>query len=101
MAVGKKKAACVGEIWATYCDHRRKAMKSVKIMFRGINDVRSFVSVAEKYEFEIDIVLDRYRVNGKSIMGIFSLDLSSELELVIHSDDCAAFLAEIKTYIVA
>ncbi len=75
-------------------------MKNVKIMFQGINDVRSFVSIAERYEFDIDIVLDRYRVNGKSIMGIFSLDLSSALELVVHSDDCAAFLAEIKSYIV-
>ena len=42
----------------------------------------------------------RYAVDAKSIMGIFSLDLSKEITMEVHSDDCADFLAEIKPFIV-
>ena len=43
---------------------------------------------------------EKYIVNGKSIMGIFSLDLSNSIELLAHTDDAEAFLAEIKEFIV-
>ena len=75
-------------------------MKTVNIMLSSINDVKTFVNVVSKYDFDVDLASDRYVVDAKSIMGIFSLDLSKPIKVEVHSDDCEAFLAEIKSFIV-
>lgn len=54
-----------------------------KVKFDTISDVKEFVSINNKYDFEIDVQSDRYRTDGKSILGMFSLDLSNELSLII------------------
>ena len=75
-------------------------MKTVKININTINDVKNFVSIVSRCDYDVDIVSGRYAIDAKSIMGIFSLDLSKELTLNIHSDDCADFLDQIKASIV-
>lgn len=65
-----------------------------------IDDVKDFVRKSNAYDHEADLTLGKYTVDAKSIMGIFSLDLSRPLELTIHSDNCDAFLDEIAAYIV-
>ena len=75
-------------------------MKREKIMLKTINDVKSFVNTVAKYDFDVDLLSGRYAVDAKSIMGIFSLDLSKEIEMEIHSDDCADFLNEIKPFMI-
>lgn len=74
-------------------------MKELKIKFDTINDVKVFVNAVSKYDFEVDLISGRYAVDAKSIMGIFSLDLSKALTMRVHSDDCAAFLDEIKNFL--
>lgn len=74
-------------------------MKTVNIMLHSINDVKNFVNAVNKYDFDVDLTSGRYVVDAKSIMGIFSLDLSKPIQVEIHSDDCDAFLAEIKPFI--
>lgn len=75
-------------------------MKTVKININTINDVKNFVSIVSRCDYDVDIISGRYAIDAKSIMGIFSLDLSKELTLNIHSDNCEDFLEEIKGYIV-
>ncbi len=75
-------------------------MTTVNIMLNSINDVKDFVSIVLMYEFDIDLTSGRYVVDAKSIMGIFSLDLSKPIKLDAHSDDCSDFLAKIKPYTV-
>ena len=75
-------------------------MTTVKININTINDVKDFVTIVSRCEYDVDIVSGRYAIDAKSIMGIFSLDLSKELTLNIHSDDCADFLDAIKKYTV-
>lgn len=75
-------------------------MKTVKININTINDVKDFVSIVSRCDYDVDIVSGRYAIDAKSIMGIFSLDLSKELTLNIHSDDCADFLDQISKYTV-
>ncbi|MEE1393945.1 MAG: HPr family phosphocarrier protein [Negativibacillus sp.] len=75
-------------------------MKREKIMLKTINDVKAFVNAVTKYNFDVDLLSGRYAVDAKSIMGIFSLDLSKEIEMEVHSDDCADFLNDIKPFIV-
>lgn len=74
-------------------------MTTAKIAINTINDVKNFVNIVTKYDYDVDIISGRYAIDAKSIMGIFSLDLSKELTLNIHSDNCADFLEEIKSYI--
>ena len=63
-------------------------MKTANIRINTIEDVKNFVTTVTKCNYEVDIVSGRYAIDAKSIMGIFSLDLSKPLELRVHSDDC-------------
>ncbi len=74
-------------------------MTTVNILLNTINDVKAFVNVVTKYDFDVDLISGRYAVDAKSIMGIFSLDLSKVIRVEIHSDDCQKLLDEIKPYI--
>ena len=61
-------------------------MKTVRISLNSIDKVKSFVNDISKYEFDFDLVSGRYVIDAKSIMGIFSLDLSKDIDLNIHTD---------------
>ena len=56
-------------------------MTKATVSLQAINDVKDFVNIVMKYDFDIDLVSGRYAVDAKSIMGIFSLDLSKPIEL--------------------
>lgn len=75
-------------------------MTTFKISLQAINDVKEFVNTVMSFDFDIDLVSGRYAVDAKSIMGIFSLDLSKPLELRVHSDDCDELMAELDKYII-
>jgi phosphotransferase system HPr-like phosphotransfer protein len=74
-------------------------MQTCKIKLTSIQDVREFVDIVTGYNIEIDLSSGRYVVDAKSIMGIFSLDLSKPITLEVHSDDCDALVEELKPYI--
>ncbi len=73
-------------------------MKTVNVLLGTINDVKDFVNIVTKYDFDVDLVSGRYAVDAKSIMGIFSLDLSKPIKIDVHSEDAGEFLAEIKKF---
>ncbi len=75
-------------------------MTTFKIMLSSINDVKNFVNIVNKYDFDIDLISDRYVVDAKSIMGIFSLDLTKAIAVEAHADDASKFEEELKAYIV-
>lgn len=62
-------------------------MKTVKISLNSIDKVKSFVNEITKFDNEFDLVSGRYVIDAKSIMGIFSLDLSKPIDLNIHAED--------------
>ena len=62
-------------------------MKTVQISLNSIDKVKSFVNEITKYDYDFDLVSGRYVIDAKSIMGIFSLDLSKPIDLNIHADD--------------
>lgn len=74
-------------------------MVKAVIKLVSIDDVKEFVKKANEVNYDIDLSLGKYTVDAKSIMGIFSLDLSREIGLTVHSDS-TDFLDEIKKYIV-
>lgn len=75
-------------------------MKTVKVLLNTINDVKYFVNTVTKYDFDVDLISGRYAIDAKSIMGIFSLDLSKAITLEAHTDNGDAFFDEIKQFIV-
>lgn len=75
-------------------------MKNINISLKSINDVKDFVNIANKYDYDIDLTSGRYVVDAKSIMGIFSLDLSKPIKVTIYSDECDEFLNELKRFAV-
>ena len=62
-------------------------MKTVQISLNSIVKVKSFVNVITKYDNDFDLESGRYVIDAKSIMGIFSLDLSKPIDLNIHADN--------------
>ena len=62
-------------------------MTKVIIRLPSVKEVKDFVSAISSCDFDLDIAADRYIIDAKSIMGIFSLDLGKPLELRIISDD--------------
>ena len=76
-------------------------MKTVQISLNSIEKVKSFVNDICKFDNDFDLVSGRYVIDAKSIMGIFSLDLSKPINLNIHADEnMAAILEAIKPYII-
>lgn len=76
-------------------------MQSINISLNSIDKVKTFVNLISTFEGDFDLASDRYVVDAKSIMGIFSLDLGKTLRLDIHDDDAAASLTEkMKDFIV-
>ena len=64
-------------------------MKTVRISLNSIDKVKSFVNDLTKFDVDFDLVSGRYVIDAKSIMGIFSLDLSKPIDLNIHADGAA------------
>ena len=75
-------------------------MTKLKIKLDTINAVKEFVSLTNLCPYDIDLVSGRYVVDAKSLMGIFSLDLSKPIQLNAHTDDADKFLKEIDKFIV-
>jgi phosphocarrier protein HPr len=75
---------------------------SVNVFLNSIEKVKSFVNIVTAFPFDFDLVSGRYVIDAKSIMGIFSLDLSKPIKLTIHAsgDELAKAMEELKPFIV-
>ena len=76
-------------------------MKSVQISLNSIGKVKSFVNIISQFDSDFDLISGRYVIDAKSIMGIFSLDLSKPIDLAIHTDENLDDIMEVlKPYLV-
>lgn len=75
-------------------------MKTFDMVLSSINDVKDFVNIVSRFDFDVDLTSGRYVVDAKSIMGIFSLDLSKPIKVEVHDDNCDEFLALVDKFIV-
>ena len=62
-------------------------MKALMVSLNSIDKVKAFCNEIAKFDAEFDLISGRYVIDAKSIMGIFSLDISKPIELNIHADD--------------
>ncbi len=76
-------------------------MKTVQISLNSIDKVKSFVNTINLMDCDFDLISGRYVIDAKSIMGIFSLDLSKPIDLAIHAEtDVDKILESLKPYLV-
>ena len=77
-------------------------MKTLKISLNSIDKVKAFVNEISKFDCDFDLVSGRYVIDAKSIMGIFSLDLSKPINLNIRAEGAAldAILAVVQAYVI-
>lgn len=75
-------------------------MTKTTVNLQAINDVKEFVNIVMKYDFDIDLVSGRYAVDAKSIMGIFSLDLLDPITLQTDGANADELFAKLTPYIV-
>ena len=74
-------------------------MTEFNVKITTIDDVKNFVSTVMRFEYDIDLVSGRYAIDAKSIMGIFSIDLSKELKLIAHTNDATELKNAIASFI--
>ena len=75
-------------------------MKTYTIMIDSIVAAKTFVNIVNTCDFDIDLESGRYLVDAKSIMGIFSLDLSKPIKMHVYTENLTAFEQQIKNFIV-
>ena len=74
-------------------------MKEAVILFQIIEDVKDFNRIAALYDGDVDLVSGRYVIDAKSIMGIFSLDLSKPINIQIHGENPDALIEKLSAFI--
>ena len=76
-------------------------MKTVRVCLDSFDKVKGFVNDISRFNTDFDLISGRYVIDAKSIMGIFSLDLSKPIELTIHeSDEIDEILKALQPYVV-
>jgi len=77
-------------------------MKTTSILLPDVAAIKLFVSIVEQYEFDVDLVCGRYRINAKSMMGILSLGSGIPMNIEIHGteEEAAELLGKLDIYVV-
>lgn len=75
-------------------------MSEAYIELRTIEKIRAFVNTVVLLEYEVDLLQGRYVIDAKSIMGIFSLDLLSPIQVIAHTDQAESFLKSVEPFLV-
>ena len=74
---------------------------TVQIYLNSIDKVKAFVDSVNTFNTEFDLISGRFVIDAKSIMGIFSLDLSKPINLNIYNDDDTEIIERLKPFLVA
>ncbi len=75
-------------------------MKAINIKLSLAENVKTFVNIVNRFPYDIDLRAGRHVVDAKSILGIFSLDLSKPVTLEVYDDNCQDLMDEIKSFVI-
>ena len=75
-------------------------MNTILVSLNSIDKVKHFVNDLNRFDCDFDLVSGRYVIDAKSILGIFSLDLSKPISLEIYSEQCEDQLRDIQRFTV-
>lgn len=74
---------------------------TLNIQLKEINDVYKLVNILVGFDGDVDLESGRYKVDGKSILGIFSLDLRQPIKLTYDKEEGAEKLrAQLESFII-
>lgn len=73
-------------------------MYTTSIRLSSIEAVKKFVTLTNSYDFPINLTTDKYKIDAKSIMGVFSLDLSQPVEIEVDNDSASDFIQQLKQF---
>ena len=73
---------------------------TLNIKLKEINDVYKLVNILVGFDGDVDLESGRYKVDGKSILGIFSLDLRQPIKLTYTAENERVLLEQLKPFIV-
>lgn len=75
-------------------------MRAVNIKLSLTENVKAFVNIVSRRPYDIDLRAGRHVVDAKSILGIFSLDLSKPVTVEVYSDACDDLMEDLKPFII-
>ena len=75
-------------------------MQQYVITLRSVDEVKDFVNQVTALREDVDVISGRYTVDGKSIMGLFSLDLGARLTVTVYGTDDGAYRRLLAPYLV-
>ncbi len=71
-------------------------MRTVDISLRSLSNVSTLVNITNRYPFVIQLRQGRYVVDGKSVLGVYSLEHSKPITLEVYSDNCDNLMDELQ-----
>lgn len=75
-------------------------MVKTKVKIDSVLDAKQFVGICNSVDFDVELVAIPYVIDAKSIMGIFSLDLTKPIDLRANCDDSDEFVEKISSFVV-
>lgn len=75
-------------------------MKNVKISFSSLEDIKEFNKVTCSNDCNVELSSGNYKVDAKSLVGLFTFDINQKLDLTIYSDNYADYLSQISKFLV-
>ena len=77
-------------------------MTTFPIQLTSVSDTKAFVDAANRLDCDVDVICGRYLVDGKSIMGLFSIDLSEPIQVQVQGSQAQAdiFKSSIEKFLV-
>nr|WP_319488280.1 HPr family phosphocarrier protein [uncultured Caproiciproducens sp.] len=73
-------------------------MYTTSILLSSIEAVKKFVTLTNSYTFPINLATDKYKIDAKSIMGVFSLDLSKPVTIEVQGDEGREFISQLEQF---
>lgn len=62
-------------------------MQERKIKLNSVQDAKNFVIAATKCDFDIDVFYNSIFIDGKSLLGVLSLDLRNKLTVRFQGEN--------------
>lgn len=75
-----------------------KLMVKMLVDIKSVEEAKKFVETVRKYDYSVDVLSQQYVIDGKSILGLLSLDLSKPLEVYIRNDNCQSLVEELAIF---
>lgn len=73
-------------------------MYTAQVMLDSIESVKKFVTLTNSCDFDVNLTNEKYKIDAKSIMGVFSLDLSKPVTVQVEADHAEDFMDKLKEF---